>query len=87
MFFVALLKLKGKLTQAAVESMENSCKNPPPGIKYQNVFFTLGQYDFVIIFEAPDEKEAMKLTVSWVEFCEIQTMTAVPYKEALTLLK
>ena len=87
MFFVALLKLKVKVTPTVMEAMQNSCQNPPPGIKYQSVFFTLGQYDLVIIFEAPDEKEAMKLAVPWAEFCETQTMTAVPYKEALQLLK
>jgi uncharacterized protein with GYD domain len=87
MYFVALLRLKGKVSQAAIDAMQNSCQNPPPGIKYHSVFFTLGQYDLVMTFEAPDEKEAMKLVVPWAEFCETQTMTAVPYKEALELLK
>jgi uncharacterized protein with GYD domain len=87
MFFVSLLKLKGKVTQSVIDAMQNSCQNPPPGIKYQSVFFTLGQYDLVITFEAKDEKEAMKLAIPWAEFCETQTMTAVPYKEALKLLK
>jgi uncharacterized protein with GYD domain len=87
MYFVALLRLKGKVSQAVIDAMQNSCQNPPPGIKYHSVFFTLGQYDLVMTFEAPDEKEAMKLVVPWAEFCETQTMTAVPYKEALELLK
>jgi len=51
------------------------------------VFCTLGQYDFVITFEAPDEKEAMKWAMPWAEFCETQTMVAVSYEEALKLLK
>ena len=87
MFFVTLIKLRGKVTQAVIEAMENSCQNPPPGIKYHSVFFTLGQYDCIIIFEAPDEKATMKLNVPWAEFCETQTLTAIPYKEALELLK
>jgi uncharacterized protein with GYD domain len=87
MYFVALLKLKGKVTQAVIEAMQNSCQNPPAGIKYHSVFFTLGQYDLVITYEAPNEKEAMKFAVPLAEFCETQTMTAVPYKEALELLK
>ena len=87
MFFVSLIKLKGKVTPALIEAMQKSCKNPPPGIKYQSVFCTLGQYDFVTIFEAPDEKEAMKLNIPWAEFCETQTMVAIPYTEALKLLK
>ena len=87
MFFVSLVKIRGKVTQAVIDTMENSCKNPPQGIKYHSVFATLGQYDFVIIYEAPDEKAAMKLNIPWTEFCETQTLTAVSYKEALQLLK
>ena len=87
MFFVALLKMKGKVTQAFVEATQNSCKNPPAGIKYHSVFSTLGQYDFVIIFEAADEKEAIKWSIPWTEYCETQTMVAVPYTETLKLLK
>ena len=87
MFFVALMKMKGKVTNAFLESTENSRKSPPPGIKYHSVFCTLGQYDFVITFEAPDEKEAMKWTMPWAEFCRTQTMVAVPYEEAVKLLK
>ena len=87
MFFVALLKMKGKVTQAFIEATQNSCQSPPPGIKYHSVFCTLGQYDFVITFEAPDEKEAMKWAIPWTEFCETQTMVAVSYEEALKLLK
>ena len=73
MFFVALLKMKGKVTRAFVEVTQNSCQSPPPGIKYHSVFFTLGQYDFVITFEAPDEKEAMKWVMPWAEFCRLKT--------------
>jgi len=87
MFFVALLKMKGKMTQAFIEATQNCCKSPPAGIKYHSVFCTLGQYDFVIIFEAPDEKEAVKWSIPWAEYCETQTMAAVPYTETLKLLK
>ena len=87
MFFVALMKIKGKVTPAFVEATQKACKTPPSGIKYHSVFCTLGQYDFVITFEAPDEKEAMKWAMPWAEFCETQTMVAVPYEEALKLLK
>jgi uncharacterized protein with GYD domain len=87
MLFVALMKIKGKVTPALIEATQKACKNPPEGIKYQSVLCTLGQYDFVITFEAPDEKEAMKLVMPWAEYCDTQTMVAVPYKEALKLLK
>ena len=87
MFFVALIKMKGKVTPAFVKASLENCKNPPPGIRFHSVFATLGQYDFIIIFEAPDEKTALKWAIPWGEFCESQTMSAVPYEEALQLLK
>ena len=87
MFFVTLGKMKGKITKEFVETTQKSCKNPPPGIKYHKVFWTLGQYDFVIILEAPDEKEALKWAMPWTEFCETQTMAAVSFEEGLKLLK
>jgi uncharacterized protein with GYD domain len=87
MFFVALVKMKGKVTPAFVEASQENCKNPPSGIKFHSVFATLGQYDFVITFEATNKKTAVKWAIPWSEFCEIQTMTAVPYEEALQLFK
>jgi uncharacterized protein with GYD domain len=87
MLFVALAKIKGKVTPELVETAQNSCKNPPPGIKYHSVLCTLGQYDFVFIIEAPNVKEIMKLTASWTEFCDTQTMVAVPFDEAIKLFE
>jgi len=87
MFFIVLGKLRGKITPEFIKATQKTCKNPPPGIKYHNVFWTLGQYDFVIIYEAPDEKKAMKWAVPWVEFCETQTMVAVSHEKALKLFK
>jgi len=87
MFFIVLGKLRGKITPDFIEATQKTCKKPPPGIKYCNLFWTLGQYDFVIIYEAPDEKKAMKWAVPWVEFCETQTMVAVSHEEALKLFK
>ncbi len=87
MFFVTLAKMKGKMTPAFIEATKKTCKSPPPGIKYHDILWTLGQYDFVIIYEAPDEKQAIKWALPWADFCETQTMTAVPHEEALKLLK
>lgn len=80
-------RICARMTQAFIEATQNSCKSPLLGIKYHSVFCTLGQYDFVITFEATDEKEAMKWAIPWTEFCETQTMVAVPYEESLKLLK
>ena len=87
MFFVVLAKLRGKITPAFIEATEKALKSPPTGVKINNVFWTLGEYDFVIMYEAPNEKEAIIMGTAWVEFCETQTMVAIPHEEAKKLLK
>ena len=47
MIFVALMKIRGKVTPAFIEATQKSHQSPPPGIKYRSMFSTLGQYDFV----------------------------------------
>jgi len=46
----------------------------------------LGRYDDVIIFEAPSEKNAMKLAIEAKDDVEVETMVAIPREEALKLL-
>ena len=82
MFFVVLAKLKGKISPAFMQSTEKALKSPPTGLKIHNVFWTLGQYDFIIIYEAHNEKAAIKMGTEWVEFCDTQTLVAVPNEEA-----
>jgi uncharacterized protein with GYD domain len=85
-FFVVLAKLKGKMSPAFMEATEKALKSPPPGLKIHNVFWTLGQYDFIIIYEAPNEKAAIKMGTEWAEFCDTQTLVAVPNEEAKKML-
>ena len=82
MFFVVLAKMKGEISPSFMEATEKALKCPPPGLKIHNVFWTLGQYDFIIIYEAPNEKAAIKMGTGWAEFCETQTLVAVPNEEA-----
>jgi len=55
----------------------------PKGIKIRDVLFTFGRYDGVIIFEAPNEKEAMKfiMETGFTTQYTMETLTAVPAKE------
>ena len=87
MFFIVLAKLRGKITAEFRAANQKAMKSPPPGIKIHNVFWTLGQYDYVIIYEAPNEKEAMKMGIAWAEFCESQTLVAIPNEEAQKIFK
>jgi uncharacterized protein with GYD domain len=87
MFFIVLAKMRGEMTKEFREVNEKAMKNPPPGVKIHNVFYTLGQYDFVIVYEAPSEKEAIKMGAAWAKFVESQTLTAIPQEETGKLFK
>ena len=87
MLFIALAKMRGEMTPEFREANQKALKSPPPGLKIHNVYWTLGQYDFVIVYEAPNEKEAMKMGLAWTKFCKTQTMIAVPQEEAQKLFK
>ena len=49
-------------------------------------YWTVGRYDSVWIFEAPSEKEAVKVGISIGEVASSQTMVALPRDEAVKLL-
>ena len=49
-------------------------------------YWTVGRYDSVWIFEAPSEKEALKVGISIGEVARSQTLVALPRDEAVKLL-
>jgi uncharacterized protein with GYD domain len=52
-----------------------------------NIYYTLGRYDVVVIFEAPDEKIAMKMAMSIGDIESTETLVAVPREEAMKLVE
>ena len=56
------------------------------GVKILNWYWTLGRYDTVVMFEAANEKEAMKFAVSVAEFVSTETLVAIPRQEAINML-
>jgi uncharacterized protein with GYD domain len=56
------------------------------GIKVLSFYWTLGRYDTVLIFEAPSEKDALKVSIDVAEFVTTETMIAIPREEAIKLL-
>ena len=56
------------------------------GVKVLGWYWTLGRYDTVFIFEAANEKEAMKLSASIAEWVATETLVAIPREEAIKLL-
>jgi uncharacterized protein with GYD domain len=56
------------------------------GINVLNWYWTLGRYDTVFIFEAANEKEALKMSVDISEWVATETLVAIPRQEAVNLL-
>ena len=80
MRFITLVKFKKKdFVAENVKMIEEESKK---GIKYLSIDWTLGRYDAVAIFEAPNEKEAMKMAIRRADFLDMETMVAVPAEEA-----
>jgi uncharacterized protein with GYD domain len=56
------------------------------GIKIIGWYWTLGRYDTAVIFEAANEKEALKTSLAVSEFVATETLVAIPREEAIKLL-
>ncbi len=88
MNFIALVKWKGKPNREAVdETIKMREAAEKIGIHSGQVYWTLGRYDAVALFEAPDEKAAMKNAISWSNLMEIETLVAIPVEEARKLVE
>ena len=85
MIFISMIKFKKK-TKDVVEYGKEIMQNLPSGIKMVGTYWTLGKFDAVWVYEAPSEKEAMKLGVMASEVMRFQTMTAVSRDDAMKLL-
>jgi uncharacterized protein with GYD domain len=87
LIFVSLGKLKRKPEKAvAGEATERVEEFKKRGIKILNWYWTLGRYDTVVVFEAANEKEALKFAMSVAEFVSTETLIAVPRQEAIEML-
>ena len=71
------------LAGEATEKVEEFKKR---GIKILNWYWTLGRYDTVVVFEAANEKEAMKFAMNVAEFVSTETLVAIPRQEAINML-
>ena len=79
MLFFALAKFKKPLTKDVVEqNLRDIESDTRGGVKYLGIWWTLGKYDTVVLFEAPDEKAAMHLVLKRADRMEIETLVAVP---------
>ncbi|MCK4828051.1 GYD domain-containing protein [bacterium] len=78
-------KDRAELGRNWLEQVKEKC----PEVKFIAHYALLGQYDFIDIYEAPDEKTAAKVSI----ICQAngafsaQSLQAIPYKEYLELTK
>ncbi|MCH7940392.1 MAG: GYD domain-containing protein [Nitrosopumilaceae archaeon] len=85
MIFITLIKFR-KNAKDVVEVGNKVMQNLPSGVKIIGTYWTLGRFDSVWIYEAPSEKEAIKLGVAVGDVAQTQTLVAIPRDEALKLL-
>lgn len=52
------------------------------GITWHGIYWTLGRYDAIAVFEAPSEQAAIKMSIRRGENMAIETLVAVPAEEA-----
>ena len=87
MIFISLGKLRKKpskeLSARATKMTEDLKKK---GIKILGFYWTLGRYDTVLIFEAPNEKDAMKAAIDAADMVATETLVALKREEATKLL-
>ena len=81
MLFVTLMMPKGKGNEAVKYLREVKA---PKGIKIRDVYFTFGRYDGIMVFEAPDERAAMKFVMEtgFATQYTMETLVAVPARES-----
>ena len=79
MLFIALAKFKTTLSKEVVARNMKDIESDANGeIRYLGIWWTLGKYDTVVMFEAPDEKAAMNMVLKRADRMEIETLVAVP---------
>ena len=75
----AKLKDRAKSNRAWIQHIQDEC----PGIKFKAHYALLGYWDFMDIYEAPDERTAAKvslLTRSYIS-AQVESWLAIPYEQ------
>ncbi len=82
---LAQMKDRAKLGRNWLDQVKKKC----PEVKFISHYAILGQYDFLDIYEAPNEEVAAKVSmISQVNGAfHAQSLLAIPYKQFLELTK
>ena len=87
MYFISLTKFKKKPTKAFnAETQKIRDAESKEGIKFLGIYWTLGKYDSVALYEAPNEQAVMKMALRRAEMMDMETLVAVPLEEAKKLV-
>lgn len=88
MIFIMLSKVKTVTKDWLNQVNKLGEKMLKENIKVLGNYWTLGRFDGVLIFEAPTEKDAMKLAVEGAKlgFSTTETLVAIPREEAIKLV-
>jgi uncharacterized protein with GYD domain len=82
MLFIVLGKFKSKPTKEEVNATNEYVKNlVKEGVVFKAMYWTLGRYDTIGIFEAPNELMAMKAIIGVADIADTETLTVVPRDE------
>jgi uncharacterized protein with GYD domain len=82
MLFIALAKFKKKLSkEIQAENVKDIEDDKKGQIRYLGIYWTLGRYDSVVLFEAPNEKVAMEMALKRADRMDIETLVAIPAEE------
>ncbi len=78
------MKNRRKLGRNWLEQVKEKC----PEVKFIDHYALLGPYDFIDIYEAPDEETAAKVSMISLSngALEAQSLIAIPYKKFLKLV-
>ena len=87
-YFISLVKFKGMPTRDAIAAnLKRMAAEEKTGIRYHSIYWTLGPYDAILTFEAPDEKAAMASSIHRRDYFEAHTLVAIPAEEARQLVE
>ncbi|MCS6783967.1 MAG: GYD domain-containing protein [Candidatus Caldarchaeum sp.] len=84
MDFVTLIKFRRKLTKDDVSKTDQIIKSNP-SVKVREMLWTFGQYDGLLVAEAPDVDTYMQFVLQFSDYLATETLVAVPREKALKL--
>jgi uncharacterized protein with GYD domain len=87
LIFISLGKMRRKPDKALTgQSTDLTDAFKDRGIKIIGWYWTLGRYDLAFIYEAENEKEALKVSLAVADFVASETLVAIPREEAMKLV-